>query len=44
MPFRSQKQRKYMYSQHPEIAKRWAKKYGNKIRKKKNVKNNKKRK
>lgn len=44
MPFRSVKQRKYMYSQHPEIAKEWSKKYGSKIRKKKNVKNNKKRK
>lgn len=31
MPFKSEKQRKYMYSQHPEIAKRWSKKYGNKV-------------
>ena len=28
MPFKSEKQRRYLYSQHPEIAKRWAKKYG----------------
>lgn len=28
MPFKSDKQRRYMYSQHPEIAKRWRKKYG----------------
>ena len=35
MPFRSEKQRKFMYSQHPEIAKRWSAKYGNKIMKKK---------
>jgi len=25
MPFKSQKQRAFMYSQHPEIAKRWEK-------------------
>jgi hypothetical protein len=23
MPFRSQKQRRFMFSQHPEIAKKW---------------------
>lgn len=34
MPFRSLKQRKFMYAKHPEIAKRWAKKYGNKVEKK----------
>ena len=38
MPFHSVKQRKFMYSQHPDIAKRWAKKYGNKIIKKKGKK------
>jgi len=25
MPFKSEKQRKFMWSQHPDIAKRWAK-------------------
>ena len=25
MPFVSEKQRRFMYSKHPEIAKRWAK-------------------
>lgn len=25
MPFKSEKQRRFMYSQHPEIAQRWAK-------------------
>ena len=25
MPFRSQRQRRFMYAQHPEIAKRWTK-------------------
>lgn len=30
-PFKSLKQRKFLYSQKPEIAKKWAKKYGNKI-------------
>ena len=35
MPFRSAKQRRYMYAKHPEIAKRWTKKYGSKPRPKK---------
>lgn len=35
MPFRSAKQRRFMYAKHPKIARRWAKKYGNKIRPKK---------
>jgi len=33
MLFKSIKQRKYMYAKHPEIAKRWTKKYGSKISK-----------
>ena len=28
MPFKSDKQRAFMYSQKPEIANRWRKKYG----------------
>jgi len=28
MPFKSEAQRRYMYSQHPAIAKRWTEKYG----------------
>jgi hypothetical protein len=28
MPFKSMKQMKYMFSQHPDIAKRWEDKYG----------------
>lgn len=35
MPFKSVKQRKYLWWKHPEIARRWTKKYGSKIRKKK---------
>jgi hypothetical protein len=35
MPFRSVKQRKFMFANHPKIAKRWAKKYGTKPRPKK---------
>lgn len=39
MPFRSEKQRRFMWSKHPEIAKRWASeakgKKGRKARKKK---------
>ena len=31
MPFKSEKQRSYLYAKHPEIAKRWSKKYGNKL-------------
>lgn len=31
MPFKSLKQRKFMYAKHPEIAERWTKKYGSKI-------------
>jgi len=33
MPFKSVKQRKYMFAKHPKIAKKWAKKYGTKVRK-----------
>jgi hypothetical protein len=35
MPFRSKKQKAWMYMNEPEIAKIWAKKYGKKIYKKK---------
>jgi hypothetical protein len=35
MPFKSVKQRKFMYAKHPTIAKTWAKKYGAKVRRKK---------
>jgi len=35
MPFRSVKQRKFMFAKHPSIAKKWIKKYGSKIRRKK---------
>ena len=38
MPFRSEKQRKFMYANKPEIAKKWDKKYGGKIKKKKRKK------
>ena len=31
MPFKSEKQRKFLYSQHPKIAKKWAAEHGNKI-------------
>ena len=34
MPFKSEKQRKFMYAKHPAIAKRLSKKYGSKIVKK----------
>lgn len=28
MPFKSEKQRKYMFAKHPKIARRWAKEEG----------------
>jgi len=33
MPYRSEKQRRYMHAAHPEIAKRWDAEYGGKIAK-----------
>jgi hypothetical protein len=41
MPFRSVKQRKFMYARHPDIARKWSKKYGSKIVRKKSGKKNK---
>jgi len=35
MPFKSVKQRKYLWAKHPGIARKWTKKYGSKIRSKK---------
>jgi hypothetical protein len=35
MPFKSAKQRRFMFARHPRIAKKWAKKYGTKIKRKK---------
>ena len=34
MPFKSVKQRKFLYAKHPKLARKWAKKYGTKIRRK----------
>ena len=31
MPFKSAKQRKYLFANEPKLAKQWAKKYGTKI-------------
>jgi len=31
MPFRSEKQRKFMWAKHPEIAKKWSHKYGSDV-------------
>lgn len=33
MPYQSAAQRRYMHAQHPEIASKWDKKYGGKIKK-----------
>jgi hypothetical protein len=35
MPFKSEKQRKYLYAKKPKLASKWAKKYGSTVRKKK---------
>ena len=37
MPYKSAKQRRYMHAKHPTIAKRWDKKYGGKVVKKKST-------
>ncbi len=34
MPFKSEKQRRYLYATKPELAKKWSKKYGKKHKKK----------
>lgn len=34
MPFKSVRQRKYLYAKKPKIAQKWARKYGTKIRRK----------
>jgi hypothetical protein len=34
MPFRSEKQRKYLWKFHPDVAKKWSHKYGSKPKKK----------
>ena len=34
MPFKSEKQRKYMWAKEPAIARKWTKKYGSKTMKK----------
>ena len=31
MPFRSEKQRRYLWMHHPEIEKKWTKEHGSKI-------------
>jgi len=35
MPYKSEKQRRYMHARHPQIAAKWDKKYGGKIAPKK---------
>lgn len=32
MPFKSVKQRKFMWAQHPDIARKWTDKYGSKVK------------
>ena len=38
MPFKSEKQRRYLYKNEPAVAKKWTKKYGSKISKSKKSK------
>jgi hypothetical protein len=35
MPFKSAKQRRFLFAKHPDIANRWAAEYGTEIAKKK---------
>lgn len=35
MPFRSEKQRRWMFANKPKLARKWARKYGSKIRRRK---------
>lgn len=37
MPYASEKQRRFMHAQHPDIAARWDKETGGKIKRKKHV-------
>lgn len=39
MPYKSDKQRKFMHAQHPEIAKRWDEEYGPAVARKKALEN-----
>ena len=43
MPFKSERQRRYLWRNHPEVAKKWADKYGSKTKKKTKTKKSKKR-
>ncbi len=36
-PFKSEKQKKFLYAKKPALAKKWSKKYGNKIAGKKDL-------
>ena len=36
MPFKSEKQRRFLWKFHPDVAKHWSSKYGTKVMKKKN--------
>jgi len=38
MPFESEKQRRFMWSNHPEIARRWEADYGDEIKRKEEAK------
>ena len=38
MPFKSEKQRRYLHANEPEVAKRWEKKYGSNPKKKDKLK------
>lgn len=35
MPFKSKKQRRWMFENKPKLAKKWVEKYGSKVKKKK---------
>lgn len=39
MPFRSEKQRRYLWAKHPEIAEKWTEEHGSKPQPKKETRN-----
>lgn len=44
MPYKSDKQRRFMHAKHPDIAARWDKEYGGKVKKSDKIRKRKKKK
>lgn len=43
MPYKSDKQRRFMHAKHPRIAKKWDKKYGGRVEKRSSTRRDKRR-